>query len=66
MVFGCNYYFGLVLIAGLGYIAITKLGRELMELFSGAPAYYGYVKTTIKLLSKNLTDIDFSNFGRFW
>lgn len=57
----------LVLIAGLGYIAITKLGRELMELFSGAPAYYGYVKTTIKLLSKNLTDIvspisaDFSN-----
>lgn len=47
----------LVLIAGLGYIAITKLGRELMELFSGAPAYYGYVKTTIKLLSKNLTDI---------
>ena len=57
----------LVLIAGLGYIAITKLGRELMELFSGAPAYYGYVKTNIKLLSKNLTDIvspisaDFSN-----
>lgn len=56
-----------MLIAGLGYIAITKLGRELMELFSGAPAYYGYVKTTIKLLSKNLTDIvspisaDFSN-----
>ena len=47
----------LVAIAGLGYFAVTKLGRELMELFSGAPAYYAYVQKMIKSLSDNLTDI---------
>lgn len=47
----------LVAIAGLGYFAVTKLGHELMELFSGAPAYYNYVQKTIKMFSTNLTDI---------
>lgn len=47
----------LVALAGLGYLAVTKLGRELMELFSGAPQYYVYVQRTIKSFGDNLTNI---------
>lgn len=47
----------LVALAGLGYLAVTKLGRELMELFSGAPQYYAYVQKTIKSFGNNLTNI---------
>lgn len=47
----------LVAIAGIGYFAVTKLGHELMELFSGAPVYYNYVQKTIKMFSANLTDV---------
>ena len=47
----------LVGIAGVGYLAVTKLGRELMELFSGAPEYYIYVQRTIKSFGDNLTNI---------
>lgn len=32
----------LLALAGIGYLAVTKLGRELMGLFSGAPEYYVY------------------------
>lgn len=47
----------LVALAGLGYLAVTKLGRELMELFSGAPQYYVYVQKTVKSFGDNLTNI---------
>ena len=41
----------LLALAGIGYLAVTKLGRELMGLFSGAPEYYVYVQRTIKSVS---------------
>lgn len=47
----------LVAIAGIGYLAVTKLGRELMGLFSGAPEYYVYVQRTIKAFGDSLTNI---------
>ena len=47
----------LVAIAGIGYFAVTKLGRELMGLFSGAPEYYVYVRRTIKAFGDSLTNI---------
>lgn len=47
----------LVALAGLGYLAVTKLGRELMGLFSGAPKYYGYVQETIKSFGNSLTNV---------
>lgn len=47
----------LVGLAGIGYLAVTKLGRELMELFSGAPGYYIYVQKTVKSFGDNLSNI---------
>lgn len=47
----------LVGIAGMGYLAVTKLGRELMELFSGAPEYYIYVQRTIKSFGDDLINV---------
>lgn len=47
----------LLLLAGIGYLAVTKLGRELMGLFSGAPEYYIYVQRTIRSFGNNLTNI---------
>ena len=47
----------LVAIAGIGYLAVTKLVRELMGLFSGAPEYYVYVQRTIKVFGDSLTNI---------
>lgn len=47
----------LVGLAGVGYLAVTKLGRELMELFSGAPEYYVYVQRTVKSFGDNLINI---------
>ena len=47
----------LLALAGLGYLAVTKLGRELMGLFSGAPEYYVYVQRTIKSFGDSLTNI---------
>lgn len=47
----------LLVLAGLGYLAVTKLGKELIGLFSGAPEYYVYVQRTIKSFGDNLTNI---------
>lgn len=47
----------LLAIAGLGYLAVTKLGKELMGLFAGAPSYYGYVQRTIQEFGDKLTNI---------
>lgn len=47
----------LLALAGIGYLAVTKLGRELMGLFSGAPEYYVYVQRTIKSFGDSLTNI---------
>ena len=44
----------LLALAGIGYLAVTKLGRELMGLFSGAPEYYVYVQRTIKSFGDSL------------
>lgn len=57
----------LVAIAGIGYLAVTKLGRELMGLFSGAPEYYVYVQRTIKAFGDSLTNIVYpisADFGK--
>ena len=43
-------------IAGGGYVAVTKLGRELMGLFSQAPEYYIYVQQTIRSFGDSLTN----------
>ena len=44
-------------IAGGGYVAVTKLGRELMGLFSQAPEYYIYVQQTIRSFGDSLTNM---------
>ena len=44
-------------IAGGGYVAVTKLGRELMGLFSQAPEYYIYVQQTIRSFGDSITNI---------
>ena len=57
----------LLALAGIGYLAVTKLGRELMGLFSGAPEYYVYVQRTIKSFGDSLTNIvspNSSDFGK--
>ena len=52
----------LLALAGIGYLAVTKLGRELMGLFSGAPEYYVYVQRTIKSFGEIALPILFRQF----
>lgn len=49
--------FVLLILAGLGYLVITKLGREMISFLSDAPVYYGYFRNTIELISAKITDL---------
>lgn len=49
--------FVLLIIAGLGYLLITKLGREMISFLSDAPVYYGYFRNTIEMISSRLNDM---------
>ena len=44
----------LVLLAGAGYLLITKLGKELISFLSDAPTYYAYFQKAIKILGMKL------------
>lgn len=44
----------LVLLAGVGYLLITKLGKELISFLSDAPTYYAYFQKAIKILGMKL------------
>lgn len=49
--------FVLLILAGIGYLLITKLGREIISFLSYAPAYYSYFQNTIEMLSARLNDV---------
>lgn len=44
----------LVLLAGAGYLLITKLGKELISFLSDTPTYYAYFQKAIKILGMKL------------
>ncbi|MDO5145456.1 MAG: sporulation integral membrane protein YtvI [Eubacteriales bacterium] len=47
----------LLILAGLGYLIITKLGREMISFLSDAPEYYYYFQNAVRLLGEKLNDI---------
>ena len=47
----------LLILAGLGYLLITKLGREMISFLSDAPVYYSYFQRTIEMISARLNDM---------
>ncbi len=47
----------LLILAGLGYLLITKLGREMISFLSDAPVYYSYFQKTIEMISARLNDM---------
>lgn len=49
--------FVLLILAGIGYLLITKLGRETISFLSDAPVYYSYFQNTIEMLSARLNDV---------
>lgn len=49
--------FVLLILAGLGYLLITKLGREMVSFLSDAPVYYSYFRNTIEIISARLNDM---------
>ena len=49
--------FVLLILAGLGYLLITKLGREMISFLSDAPVYYGYFQHTITVIGDKLNDM---------
>lgn len=49
--------FVLLALAGLGYLIITKLGREMISFLSDAPEYYYYFQNAIRLLGMKLNAV---------
>ena len=49
--------FVLLILAGIGYLLITKLGRETISFLSDAQVYYSYFQNTIEMLSARLNDV---------
>lgn len=49
--------FVLLILAGIGYLLITKLGRETISFLSDASVYYSYFQNTIEMLSARLNDV---------
>lgn len=49
--------FVLLALAGIGYLLITKLGKEMISFLSDAPRYYAYFQRTINLLGAKLNDM---------
>lgn len=49
--------FVLLILAGLGYLLITKLGREMISFLSDAPVYYGYFQHTITVIGDKVNDM---------
>lgn len=49
--------FVLLILAGIGYLLITKLGRGTISFLSDAPVYYSYFQNTIEMLSARLNDV---------
>ena len=47
----------LLILAGCGYLLITKLGREMISFLSDAPSYYRYVSNTIEIISDKINNI---------
>lgn len=49
--------FVLLILAGIGYLLITKLGKEMISFLSDAPIYYGYFRNTIEMISSKINDM---------
>lgn len=49
--------FVLVLLAGAGYLIITRLGKELISFLSDTPMYYSYFQKAIKVIGVKLNDV---------
>lgn len=49
--------FVLLILAGIGYLLITKLGKEMISFLSDAPIYYGYFRNTIEIISSKINDM---------
>ena len=47
----------LVLLAGAGYLLITKLGKEMISFLSDTPMYYGYFQKAIKMFGVKLNEM---------
>lgn len=47
----------LLLLAGLGYLIITRLGKEMISFLSDAPKYYYYFQNAVRLLGEKLNAI---------
>lgn len=44
-------------LAGIGYLLVTKLGREMVSFLSDAPMYYSYFQNTVIMLSEKINDM---------
>src|SRR5699024_8015968 len=49
--------FVLLIRAGLVYLLITRLGKEMISFLWDAPVYYGYFRNTIVMISSRLNDM---------